>query len=410
MTDLKRATYYPELDGWKGYAVLWILLGHSVFIFGLDFRQHLGLLFTSSSTDFGVDIFFIVSGFLIAGNFGLDHGGVDLIAFFIKRAARILPAYAGLLALIALFNSLVPNARVTVDNIEPAVALSCRESAEILLTGTGERLPGSRRSFPVPLRRDDAPFWVNLLLVQNYMPLGQRVKLLEHTWFVAMIVHFYIFYGIMTYLASAVFRDPERRRSALTVIMLACLFLAAVLRSRYGASYETYWQMTHFRLDTALLGSLLGLHQGLFRRLAGVLPWQRTARSGLFLLGLLLGTALYSSWPPVNKYLHPAVFSLSSSALGLMIAVTQAEGAFARRVFGNPVITWVGRYSYGIFLFHYPMMFLYRLLFPGKNGSALSSIVVFSLLAVVGGAALQSLFDAAQRYAKRLRQEPEALF
>jgi len=86
--------HYPELDGFRGLAVLLVIIGH-VFIFSLGFHSHLASL--------GVLLFFVLSGFLITGvllNEKAAHGRISLPNFYLRRVLRLAPAQLIFLAVV----------------------------------------------------------------------------------------------------------------------------------------------------------------------------------------------------------------------------------------------------------------------------------------------------------------------
>src|SRR5437764_14609155 len=137
--------YIPQFDGLRGVAILLVLIGHSGF---LEALPHLGGL---QYTRFGVDLFFVLSGFLITGIL-LDSKGSEhyFRKFYARRALRIWPLYYFLLFLVFAVAPLFrPSMRATAAGIWPAfafyvqnIALVRHETYPFALRATGSLAVG----------------------------------------------------------------------------------------------------------------------------------------------------------------------------------------------------------------------------------------------------------------------------
>jgi peptidoglycan/LPS O-acetylase OafA/YrhL len=98
----REKTYLPTLDGWRGIAVIGVILFHA----REEFSGGNSLLIRlAAHTYIGVDIFFAISGFLICGLLLREYeatGNISLRRFYIRRFFRILPPYYASLAAICL--------------------------------------------------------------------------------------------------------------------------------------------------------------------------------------------------------------------------------------------------------------------------------------------------------------------
>ncbi len=393
MTTLQKSRYYPNLDGWRGYAILWILLGHVVFIYSINFSEHLLPLFIGASTYLAVDVFFVISGLVIAENMFMHHGeAVDWKTFVKKRAFRVLPMYFFVVFCVFMVSSLVPNYGFRVHTGTPAEALTAGDMGRALFSWSGEAAPARESSVYVTLHNRGESFWQNILLVQNFYPYSNRVKLLAHTWFIAIIVHFYILFGLVAYGVARLFPDPHLRRNAVLGIVAVLMLAVAVLRAVLGTEYIDYLHMTQFRLDAVLLGCVLSLTNGLPGCREPETAWGRVRRVCWFGVGLALLVPLIFRWPPIDWSRSPNVFIASYLAFGFMIMATREGSGVSRVVFGNPLITWVGRNSYGTYLVHYPLMFFYRLLADRMHWGNAVAITTYCMVSLTAGWALQAMF------------------
>lgn len=99
MNTVNRLGYQPSLDGFRGLAVILVVAGHA----GLPYMGYGGVV--------GVEVFFVLSGFLITRLLleeRTEYGRVDVKAFYLRRAYRLLPALFLLLAVVTVWNGITP--------------------------------------------------------------------------------------------------------------------------------------------------------------------------------------------------------------------------------------------------------------------------------------------------------------
>ncbi len=397
MTNPRRTIHYPQLDGWRGYAALWIVLGHAVFLYNINFAQHPFLLFIGGSTFLAVDIFFIISGFVITEKLFADKTPVDWKEFMVKRTVRILPLYYITVFAVLIVYALVPDYTIVLSRQLPAKALNWTDVVSLLSPGRSEVLPALQESSLLAIKSPVQSFWPSLFLIQNFYPINDRAAMLNHTWFVALIVHFYIIYGLLAFLAARMASGREKQRTVMLAAATVLLLAVMMLRSHFGTSYVDYFQMTVFRLDTILFGCILSLAKdlplGRWRRMV----WSNGAVSAYFCAALAVLAVIIFRWPAVDPNRSPGIFTVSYVVFSLLIVSSMKENAFSMTVFGNRAITWIGRHAYGVYLFHFPFLFFYRWLSDRMHLATWFSISSFCLLSIAAGAGLQRLLDRAAR-------------
>jgi len=305
--------YNPALDGLRAVAVLLVLVFHArAEGFGGGFL--------------GVDVFFVLSGYLITRLLADQHsatGGIDVPAFYLRRLRRLYPALLLLLAVHLVVSPLAfPNRQGHArDALIAAAYLSDYGFA----------------------------FW--------------RVPwVVQHTWSLSVEEHFYLAWPLVLLL---VFRLP-RRYWAPTILALAgtaTLWRWNVLFSPGG------WHEAYYRFDTRLSGLLLGAAAAICNPRAPRLA----AAGGAALLVLAVSQA----------------DAKVDSALTVWMAVAEAGslllvlGASQVRPLSWAPLVWLGKLSYGIYLWHYPIMLWLR----GQGITGWSSMLIGTVSAVACAAA-----------------------
>ena len=309
------------LDGLRAIAVAAVVLFHADFYWARG-----GYL--------GVDLFFVISGFLITGLIAREvdgSGRFDLADFYWRRAKRLLPASWLLMAVVV------------------AVAAWVARDA----------LPH--------LRRDTlASFfyvtnWELLHSQTSYFEATGRPPLLQHLWSLAIEEQFYLSWAPLLLLLLP---RLGRRRLAAIAVLLAAASAAwmAVLAQRMGYPAQGDPSRLYFGTDTHGFALLLGAALGLL--------WQPAAKPAdmtTHVLGWLFGlgalgamVALFALMGENTPTLYPWGFLAAAGvALVLIAAATHPALAFGRCL-DNPVMRWLGERSYGIYLWHWPVFMLTR--------------------------------------------------
>ena len=286
---------FPELDGFRGLALLLVLLEHT-----LRWSLQISGPWTHWGSA-GVILFFSLSGFLITGLLCAERtrtGRVDLRAFWVRRGLRIVPAMVVFVAVAALLK----------------------------LAG----LFGVK-----PYWRD---FPVTLLFLRNIAGDGAE---LQHLWSVSLEQQFYVFWPLLF-----AWLPFPRARQAGWVLFLGVIAwrTAAILTGLYGWDSTPIYQRTDFRLDAMMGGCLIALawHQG---RLSTA--WLRWA-SPLWVLPALLAWAGWGSQVPGGQvtFITGQVLLALLLLARLVVAPTDAFAGFCRCGW----LRWLGRRSYSIYL------------------------------------------------------------
>ena len=262
----------------------------------------------------GVDLFFVLSGFLVSGLLFDEHdraGTIDLKRFLIRRGFKIIPSFYALVLVTAVYDAVLRGS-----------------------VNTGH------------LAHD-------LLFLQSY-----RAGAWPHAWTLAVEVHFYLLLGwllaVLARRGGADWLKPLPR--ILGGVLIAC-FVARLINSALqhrGFNYHRELEPSHLHLDVLAAGVLLRfLYQYRPRSLESV----RHSQLFWIALGLLLVVPSDFIWIKP----HPAVLTAlvpTANLLGFgLIVFEAAQRPFATGV--GRIIAWpfdfLGRHSYGIYLWHLPV-------------------------------------------------------
>lgn len=308
------ARHIPALDGIRGLALLGVAGSH---LFpgtphGAVSRA-IGRVLGFGAT--GVDLFFVLSGFLITGILFDSLGDRHFFRkFYARRVLRIFPLYYGVIALYAL----------------SALLLGVRYGRELLSLALYMQNTGW---IAQPLDAYAGP---------SQLPLA-------HFWSLAIEEQFYLVWPLVVFLL--------RRRRRLLIFccgaILVCPFLRAAL-TFHGASFYAVHQNTVCRADSLLIGGALALllRSRIHDR---VLRWT----GWLVLVGLAAQISLrFVPEQAVNPLGYAVGYGLSYSALSATFVGLMAlalRGGVVTRLCEQRTLRWLGKYSYGLYVLHLPL-------------------------------------------------------
>lgn len=292
--------YRPDIDGLRALAILPVLWFHS------DLP---GL----SGGFTGVDTFFVISGFLIT-RIIYDEIQADeftFASFYERRVRRIGPALLTVLAA-----TLVVGAALLL----PSELLKLGESA---IAGL--------------LMVSNIYFWTEA----GYFRLGEGITPLLHFWSLGVEEQFYIVFPVLLILAH---------RLKLVAPMVVTVFVASLALSIVATPYSpgAAFYLLPTRMWEMALGSILAV--GLVK-----LPEKWAAISGWIGIGLIAIAAIFIS----KQMAFPGWVALVP-CLGAGLVIASSQDASANRLLGSPILVWIGKISYSLYLWHWPVFVFMR--------------------------------------------------
>jgi peptidoglycan/LPS O-acetylase OafA/YrhL len=304
------------LDGVRGLAILMVMAVHFVGDAPADGTLQRLVVKAASYGVLGVDLFFVLSGFLITGLLLEARGQPHYFRnFYARRTLRIFPLYYGVLAVLFL----VLPALVTPS---PLLEVARRHQAWLWTYTT---------NFYIALTSS----WASLTYV-------------SHFWSLAIEEHFYLVWPLVVFS----FSRPVLERICVGVILVGLALRLLLVAG--GMSELSVSVLTPCRIDTLVVGGLLAIlvrREGLGSRLL-----DRAGSLLLVLFGAVLVVSLFGVltglWLPVLHQLRGSLYAFLFGALTLAsLRGSSGRGRLAR-LFQGRLLGFFGKYSYGLYVYH----------------------------------------------------------
>ena len=307
--------YRPALDGLRALAVLPVLFYHA----GLD---------SVSGGFLGVDLFFVLSGYLITTLLIREWSGsghIRLGPFWGRRARRLLPAiFLVLVAVLiyALFAS-------------PAEVARLRGDAFATLGYVAN--------------------WWYAVSGESYFEQFGRPSMLRHSWSLAIEEQFYFFWPLL--LLFGLKRADSRHRFWVGAAIVGALASAALMGWLYDPSQDPsrVYYGTDTRAQALLVGAALAFL--LDRSVASKIP---RGLEVVGALGLIVCLAFFhfatdrADWMYRGGYILMAI----AAACAIAVAATAERRSPTVRLLSSAPLVWIGARSYGLYLWHWPVYVL----------------------------------------------------
>ncbi len=349
--------FRPDVEGLRAVAVALVVLFHS----GIS---------TLSGGYIGVDVFFVISGFVITGVLLRERsttGGTSILAFYGRRCRRIIPA-ATLVIIVT-------------------VALSYL----FLGTGTGGRTATDGR-------------WATLFLANfhfssigtNYLAAQQPPSPLQNYWSLSVEEQFYVVYPTL-FLALASTRTRLSLRARLVialVIVIAASLVFSVIDTSSNATSAYFSPLT--RAWELALGALVAV----------ATPWMKKTvptRLAVSATWLGLGAVLYAAFALNGQSAYPgSLVTIPVVGAALIIAGGVTAGRFgAEALLGTAPFRGLGKLSYSLYLWHWPILII-AAEYGGKTSLSVPENLGWDLVALAASGITYVLVENPVRHAKAL--------
>ena len=324
-----KLTYRPEIDGLRAIAVVAVILYHAqITIFGHQpFKG--GFI--------GVDIFFVISGYLITsiilkelittGSFSFKH-------FYERRIRRILPAllFVMLVSLPFAWMYLLPSSLI---NFSKSILYSLGFSSNFY-------------------------FWYS---GQQYFDEWSMYKPFLHTWSLSVEEQYYIIFPVVLLITFKYFRKY-------LINILIFLTILSVLMAQLGSKTisSSSFYFLHTRMWELLSGSILAYfeitlgHRSKNKKMNFILP-----SIGLFLIVYFI--LFYD-----NKIFHPSFYSLPPIIGTCLIIWFSHKDEFITKILSTKLFVGIGLISYSLYLWHFPIFSFMRVTQITPGGSLIKKL------------------------------------
>jgi peptidoglycan/LPS O-acetylase OafA/YrhL len=307
------------LDGVRGLAVLMVLLFHFVGNRPPSSWVDRAIVHVTGFGAYGVELFFVLSGFLITGIlYDARNGPHYFRNFYMRRFLRIFPLYYGVLALVFLVAPLISLLRgPTLDYLVHRQAWAWLYAVNIYIGKDGE--------------------W--------------SFSYLNHFWSLAIEEHFYFFWPVVVFVLAC------RPRALILVSLIISLgaMLARLTGSLMGLSWWTTYTLTPFRLDALTLGAFLAVtarQPGGLNRLARALPLVVSAVGGLLMVTFAWTRLVSREGLELVLPVRAALIEMLLACL-LGWALIAPRRSATSRFFCSRAMVFLGTYSYGLYVYHH---------------------------------------------------------
>jgi peptidoglycan/LPS O-acetylase OafA/YrhL len=355
-----RLGHRPELDGIRGVSIMFVVCFH-------------GRIPPWSRGGFlGVDVFFVLSGFLITILLIQEwekNGRIDFKKFYARRALRLFPALALLLVVVCIYAAIVHD-----PELEPRLYKAALVTALYVSN------------------------WIVAFRIGSLHPLNQ-------TWSLAIEEQFYLFWPLILF---TLLRLRASRRTILTTtaaVIVGSAVIRGILYSE-GAVLERLYAGLDTRADALLIGCLIGL----------MAPWgmlpstpsaiRITQAAGVAGAVLVLALSVVATKP--DGYLYLGVLTLVGASVGAVLVallVTPSDSGWVKPLKLRPLV-WIGRVSYGMYLWHYSIFWAIDQAAPDWP-LVLTITVKLSLALVMTTASFYLLEQPCLRFKDRFRVQEE---
>jgi len=352
----QRLAYLPALDGVRAFAVVAVMMYHG------------GLSITTGGF-MGVDTFFVLSGFLITSLLVSEWRQsltIRLGAFWARRARRLLPALLLMLLFVAFFASVI-----VPKGTYPALRLDAL--ATLLYVSN----------------------WHFILVNSNYFNETAAASPLIHTWSLAVEEQFYLIWPLVV---LGILRVTKSLQVLFAVCCAAAVGSAVemYLLFRHTLSTNRVYLGTDTRAQCLFIGCALAVGLVLLTkrshaegRLAEGELWSPAARRGrtlcavLGLAGAVIAVVIWVATSTTSSFPYEGgFFVIGLGTAGVILSVVGAPRSPVPRLLSLAPIRYIGRISYGLYIWHWPLFIWLNAARTGLAGYELFAVRAAVTLAV----------------------------
>jgi peptidoglycan/LPS O-acetylase OafA/YrhL len=279
----------------------------------------------------GVDLFFVLSGYLITSLLLAEHlraGRIDLLRFWLGRARRLLPAAVLVIAV-------------------------CLVVGAVFLPSDLDKLRADALTSLLYVNN-----WHQIFGTHSYFAAFGRPSLLQQYWSLAVEEQFYLVWPLLLAGGFAL----RRRQWLLPAAVVAGVVSAGLMALLYhpGADPSRVYYGTDTRAAPLMVGVILAFAWPLGRMTARANRSAALVLDGIGAAGLAVVALAMLGWHDYDPFLYRGGFVIVALAAAALIAAAGHPASQLGRALGTAPLRWIGQRSYGIYLWHWPVMALTR--------------------------------------------------
>lgn len=301
--------YYPEIDGLRAIAIFFVLVFH---------LNPTGII---TGGYLGVDIFFVISGYLITGIIYNDivDGKFKFFQFLNRRIARLYPALLFMIFIVIVAGFFI----YTTDYYVTAA-----KTIKFALFSISN---------------------IKFMHSKGYWDISSIENPLLHTWSLGVEQQFYLFFPLVLCFFYKIFKFKITITATIIILSIISLVSAQYLSDKIPT---TNFYFASSRLFELGIGGLLAIIGNKFKKIANI------NKEILLVLGLVLIFFCAIFYPDNIKH-HPGLSTLPV-ILGTILCILYGDTQYTGKFLRQKIIVYIGTISYSIYLIHWPLIVFYK--------------------------------------------------
>lgn len=348
-----KSIYYPELDGLRFLAFLLVFIHHTpqlvTFGFLKPVESFLSILHKYGWM--GVDLFLCLSAFLFTKLLFIEHssqGDINVKNFYIRRLLRIWPLYYFFITLMIMMT-------VSSGGWTRTVAL---------------------RSLGLATFTDN--------IVTAFLGYNLAIAASRHLWTISYEEQFY---AVIPWFLRRMFIMSRVDKLKVVLAIFFCFSAIRAYMIYQDVGHPTIWVLPITHFEAILGGIIVGLGW------LGAL--ERKVSSRMLLVVGIICLVLVCFLPNVNEIGWHLMLTYPSIGIGvslIMYGILQEDGSFVKNVFQNRVLAYLGKISYGLYVYHI-LAINYSASIAARFNILREQVIVFPLFVFIVGFSLTALFS-----------------